>query len=109
MRACEKPVWISMLKVNYKRSKKHQPLLHVQSLRITMKSFVSLLISVHLIQASVALYRSLQFGGSNTGNNFDDRAYSLTSKKIGFSKILIRSGAYKHHQGHTSHLQARRW
>ena len=56
-----------MLKVNYKRSKKHQPLL--QSLRITIKSFVSLLISVHLIQASVALYTSPLFGGSDTGND----------------------------------------
>ena len=65
----------------------------LQSLRITMKSFLSLLISVHLIKASAALYRSPLFGGSDTWDNFDHWAYSLTPKVIGFSKILIRSSA----------------
>ena len=58
-----------------------------------MKSFVSLLISVHLIQTFAPLNRSPLFGGSDTGDTFDDRAYSLTPKVIGFGKILIRSSA----------------
>ena len=58
-----------------------------------MESFVSLLVYAYLIQASVALYRSSLFGGSNKGDTFDDQTYSLTPKVIGFSKILIRSSA----------------
>ena len=56
-----------------------------------MKSFVSLLVHVHLFQASLALYRSLLFGGSDTKGNLDDRAYSMTPKVIGFTRLLIRS------------------
>ena len=56
-----------------------------------MKSFLSLLIYVYLFQASFALYRSPLFGGSDKGGNFDDRAYSMTPKVIGFTKFLIQS------------------
>ena len=56
-----------------------------------MKSFVSLLVYVHLFQASLALYRSPLFGRSDMGGNFDDGAYSMTPKVIGFTKLLIRS------------------
>ena len=59
-----------------------------------MKLSVSLLVRTYLIQGSLAqLYRSPLFGGSDKGINFDDRTYSMTPKVIGFSKLLIRSGA----------------
>ena len=71
-----------------------------------MKSFVSLLVHVHLFQASLALYRSLLFGGSDTGGNFDDRAYSMTSKVIGFTCIYkaFDSKQYNWLKGSTGHL-----
>ena len=56
-----------------------------------MKLFVSLLVYTYLIQASPALYRSPLFGGSDMGDNFDDQAYSMAPKVIGFWKLLIRS------------------
>ena len=59
-----------------------------------MKLFVSLLVYVYLIQAYPAqLYRSPLFGGSDMGPNFDDRAYSMAPKVIGFTRLLIRSSA----------------
>ena len=56
-----------------------------------MKLFLSLLVYVYLFQASLALYRSPLFGGSDMGGNFDDRVYSMTPKVIGFTKLLIQS------------------
>ena len=56
-----------------------------------MKSFVSLLVYTYLIQASLALYRSPLFGGSDMGDNFDDQTYSMEPKVIGFIRLLIRS------------------
>ena len=65
-----------------------------KTLKYTMKPFVSLLVYVYLIQAYPAqLYRSPLFGGSDMGPNFDDQAYSMAPKVIGFTRLLIRSGA----------------
>ncbi len=59
-----------------------------KTLRNTMKLFVSLLVYVYLIQAYPAqLYRSPLFGGSDMGPNFDDRAYSMAPKVIGFTRL----------------------
>ena len=54
-----------------------------------MKLFVCILIYAHLIQVSLAVYQSPLFGGSVKGVDFDDLAYSMVPKVIGFKKTSV--------------------